>query len=242
MEGSIMRSKLGLGVGLFLVSLSLLLSGSGSATACGNALQGFLTIDRGCDATYMVGDPIRVDFGANKSARLRLIFQKDSFTPITLFDRIVFGPSHFVINGTIGRPAGVIRRLSLVATTNFEQDIRNCNFHVQSNAQNLLTGSVRTNKGCNVAFGNGEAISIIVNSSHPAHARVTLNKPNGSGGTTVLTLFDADVSAGDTPVFTGMTGSPTGTRTIDLLLTKPGFNFVIDRCQYSVVLLLSPGG
>jgi len=237
-----MRSKLGLGVGLFLVSLSLLLSSSGSATACGNALQGFLTIDQGCGATYTVGDPIRIDFGANKTARLRLLFQKDSFTPITLFDRVVFGPSHFVINGTIGTPAGVIRRLSLDATTNFEEDIRNCNFNVQSNAQSQLTGSVTTNKGCGVAFGNGEAISITVNSSLPAHARVTLNKPNGSGGTTVLTLFDADVSAGDTTVFTGMTGAPTGTRTIDLLLTKPGFNFVIDRCEYSVVLLLSPGG
>jgi hypothetical protein len=242
MEGSIMRSKLGPRVGLFLVSLVLLFSASTDAIAQSVGLAAFVNVDKGCDATYRIGDPIQINFGANKTARLRLVFQKDSFTPITLFDRVVFGPSSLFINGTIGQPAGVIRKLVLVATTNFEQVSQQCNYIVRTGTQSQLTGTVTTNKGCGVAFGNGEAISIIVNSSLPAHARVTLNKPNGSGGTTTLTLFDADVSAGDTTVFTGMTGSPTGTRTIDLLLTKPGFNFAIDRCQYSVVLLLSPGG
>src|SRR6266511_4104697 len=139
MEGSIMRSKLGPGVGLFLVSLFLLFGASGSRVAHAHVLDAFVTVDRGCGATYRVGDGIRVDFGANKTARLRLVFQKDEFTPITLFDRIVAGPSHLVIFGTIGQPAGVIRKLALVATTNFEQDTETCDFFVQTGSQNLLT-------------------------------------------------------------------------------------------------------
>jgi hypothetical protein len=232
-----MRSKLGPGVGLFLVSLLLLLGGSRASIAQSVGLAAFVTVDRGCGATYRIGDGIRVNFGATKAARLRLIFQKDEFTPVTLFDRFVFGPSDLVIRGTIGQPAGVIRKLVLVATAGTERVSQQCDFFVRTGSQNLLTGSVRTNKGCGVAFGTGESIRFIVNSSLPAHARVTLDKPDG----TILLLFDADVSAGDTLVASGVTGAPLGARFIHLRLTRSDTNSVNDTCRYDVVVFFAPG-
>jgi hypothetical protein len=242
MEGNTMRSKLGPGVGLLLVSLFLLLSGGREAIAQSAGLTTFVNVDRGCGATYRIGNPIRINFGANKTARLRLVLQKNEFTPVTLFDRVVAGSSSLNINGTIGQPAGAIRKLTVIASTSSgEQVTQQCNFMVRSGTQDLLMGSVSTNKGCGVAFGIGEAIRVIVNSSLPAHARVTLTKPNGAGVTTTVTLFDADVSAGDTVVFNSTIGSSLGTRTLRLLLTRSDTNSVSDNCGYDVITALSPG-
>lgn len=190
----------------------------------------------GAGATFAIGESNQIIFSANQTVNATLTLMKPDGTTTTLFNSTLQAGVPRTINGVAGQPTGT-RTLTLTSGSTSVP----CTYSVVSTSQ-VLTGSVRTNNGCDVTFLKGSTVSVIVNSSLDANAQVTLTRPDGS----TVVLFNGPVSAGDTTVATGTAGDPTGagsTRTLRLTLTKPGFTTVMSTCRYDVqpANILSPG-
>jgi hypothetical protein len=235
MEGNIMRSKLSPRMALVLASLFLCLGGTGTARAALTATS--LTTNKGCGsgvANFSPGESIAITFsvtqGSADTSHLTLTIL-NGMTTSTLFNSNVTGSHTFQIIGTIGSNTGdrtlTLKATAVAPTTGTVAD-KTCVYSVTSATQ-TLTGSVQTQRGCNVTFQSGDVISYFVTSSLSAHAHVELASPSNP-----QVLFDGDVPAGTSLVAQRTASSTTGQRTITLTLTKTGFTTVMDTCIYNV--------
>jgi hypothetical protein len=197
-----------------------------------------LETSKGCGsgASFQVGETTQFQFSANQTVSATLTLAKPDGTTTTLFNGTLQADVPQTFTGTAGQPTGT-RTLTLTSGATSVT----CTYDVVSSGP-VLAGSVRTNNGCDVSFLKGNPVSIIVNSSLDANARVTLTRPDG----TTSLLFNGPVAAGDTTIASAPAGDPTGDgsiRTLQLTLTKPGFTTVTGTCAYDVQSAdtLSPG-
>jgi len=123
----------------------------------GAPVQALLTVDRGCGATYAVGDPIVVTVQIVEMAPLAARFQLLDVLPngVTqvLFDQML-GEGTYTLNGTITPPTGLETLILRVFTSDRWWEVTRCSFWVvtgpgpgSGTGQVLLTIRAQTPQG-----------------------------------------------------------------------------------------------
>lgn len=200
-----------------------------------------LSVDRGCGATYRIGDRIIISFQASQDAVATLTLTRpDGSQQVVFANQPVRGGVANTIQGMVGEPAGT-RTLILEAVSGQARGRAECAFSAggSSAAQppaTQLQASITTDRGCqeteqNPIYKVGDAITVQFSFTGALQALVTLEDVLPDGNVNVL--FQQVLSGNQTFQLTGRIEPPLGKETLRLSV-QVGEQVVVAACSFTV--------
>ncbi len=176
----------------------------------------FLSIDRGCGATYNEGDPLTLSYGASETATFKLLDFENTGTLKQMAAGVVASGATRTTIGTVSGPAG-LETVVLVARTSLGVWVSSaCTFSVGGVSPSLVDVSV--DRGPGGTYRYGETTTVTLRSAVAGTA--TLYHVNREGNVVVVTT--APITPSVTQNLTAPIGMTTGTSTLVLVVNAGG--------------------
>jgi len=188
----------------------------------------FISIDRGCGATYHGGDPLTLSYGASETATFKLLDFENTGTLKQIATGVVASGATRTTTGTVSGPTG-LETVVLVARTSSGVWVSSaCTFSVGGVSSALVDVSV--DRGPGGTYRYGEVTTVTLRSAVAGTA--TLYHVNRDGNVTVVTT--APIIPTVTQNLTAPIGTTTGTSTL-VLVVKAGSQVLSAATSYNVV-------
>lgn len=214
----------------------------GNQRVAAPGLQVELTIDRGCGATYRIGDPIVISFRASQDAVVTLkVRMPDGSERMLLVNQLVRGGVTNTLPGTVGEPPGS-RLLILDAVAGEQRSRVECAFTAVRGEVPAFKAQITTDRGClekgqNPVYFVDDSILIQFRIDGVAQALATIEDilPNGL----VRVIFRQVVPGNQTLRLTGKIEPPVGRETLRLT-AQAGELIARDECSFIVSARITP--
>ena len=193
-------------------------------------LQLSITVDKGCGATYNIGDPIRIYIKSNQSGTAYIIDKLGDGSSQELGPYSLSANVTRSIDGKIGPPTGTETLILQFTSSSGKYGEAQCSFTVGGSGPVDLQLSITVDKGCGATYYVNDPIRIYVSSNQSGTGYIVNYKSDGS----VMKIGPFSLDANVRGYIDGTIGLPAGTRTLVLQFTSLSGKYGEAQCSFTV--------
>jgi hypothetical protein len=193
-----------------------------------------LSVDRGCGASYRIGENVTINYRVSRDAFVTLKNRlPDGTERLIANNRFVSAGVLQTFTGAVGDPEG-LRRLTLEATAGGQVRRAECSFNATRVVPNPLTAQITTDQGClemgrNVVYFSGDPIGVQIRVDGAEQVQATVE--NVTPGETPSVIFQQTIPGNRPFQIDGVVGTKLGRRRIRLT-AQAGSAVAQAECSY----------